>query len=91
MKTFIINLTYKKSGEEADKYLQEHMQFLEKYYKSNNFLLSGRKNPRTGGIILCKFESIDKVNLAIKDDPFYTHDIANFDVIEFEQNRGISI
>lgn len=91
MKTFIINLTYKKSLEFVDKYLQEHIKFLDRYYDAKNFLISGRKNPRTGGIIICKFESIDSVNLALKEDPFYIHEIADFEVIEFEPNRGISI
>lgn len=91
MKTFIINLTYKKSIEYVEKYLQDHIKFLDKYYDSKNFLLSGRKNPRTGGVIICKFESIEAVNSALKEDPFYIHEIANFEVIEFEPNRGISI
>ena len=91
MKTFIIILTYKKSLNEVDKKLQEHIKFLDKYYDSNNFLLSGKQNPRIGGVIICKFNSIEDVNLAIQEDPFYIHKIAEFEVIEFEPSRGISL
>lgn len=50
---FIVNLTYVKPLEEVEKYLEDHITFLNKYYASNNFICSGRKNPRDGGIILC--------------------------------------
>lgn len=91
MKTFIINLTYKKSLADVDKYMNEHILFLDKFYNSKNFLLSGRKNPRTGGVILCKFNSIEEVNSAIKEDPFNIYEIADFEIIEFEPTRGISL
>ncbi len=48
---FIANLTYIKPLSEVEKYLEEHIAFLDKYYASGKFICSGRKNPRTGGVI----------------------------------------
>ena len=49
---FIVNLTYIKSLDEVEKHLEKHIDFLNQYYTKGLFIASGRKNPRTGGIIL---------------------------------------
>lgn len=80
---FIVNLTYIKPLEEVEKYLAEHITFLNKYYGKGNFICSGRKNPRTGGIIICNAKNIEEVNEIIKEDPFNENGIANYDLLEF--------
>lgn len=80
---FILNLTYQKSLDEVTAALPAHNKYLEKYYASTNFICSGRKNPRTGGIILAKFASLKEAQLAIKDDPFYQKKIASYEITEF--------
>ena len=47
---FIVSLTYIASLEEVDKHLAEHVKYLENQYELENFIASGRKVPRTGGI-----------------------------------------
>ena len=49
---FVIELIYKVGLEEIDAHMAAHVRFLKKYYASGNFLVSGRKIPRDGGIIL---------------------------------------
>jgi uncharacterized protein YciI len=49
---FIISLTYICDLKEVDKILPEHIDYLKIQYKKGNFIASGRKVPRTGGIIL---------------------------------------
>jgi len=44
---FIIELTYKASLSEIDAHMAAHVVFLKKYYASGNFLMSGRKIPRS--------------------------------------------
>ena len=50
---FIFNLTYIKPILEVEKMLPAHISYLEENYNAKKFICSGRKNPRTGGIILC--------------------------------------
>ena len=45
---FIASSTYVKQLVEVEKYLEEHIAFLDKHYKSDDFVCSGRKNPHTG-------------------------------------------
>lgn len=80
---FIVNITYIKPITEVEKYLPNHILFLDKYYNSEKFICSGRKNPRTGGIILCNAEDINEVNSILSEDPFYKEKIASYEIIEF--------
>ena len=49
---FVIELTYKAALADIDTHMAAHVVFLKKYYATGNFLVSGRKIPRDGGIIL---------------------------------------
>jgi len=80
---FIINLTYKGDLEQVDKFLDAHIEFLDKEYEMGNFLASGRKVPRTGGIILSKVASKSDLRKILENDPFKKNDIADYELIEF--------
>ncbi|WP_019910556.1 YciI family protein [Paenibacillus sp. HW567] len=80
---FIVNLSYLKPISEVENHLEEHVEFLEKYYKLNKFIFSGRKVPRTGGVILVNATSTEEVDLILKEDPFYRNKIAQYEVTEF--------
>ena len=80
---FIIDLNYIVPLEELDTHMASHVKYLHKYYKKNIFVASGRKVPRTGGIILALADSKEAVELIIKEDPFYQHELAEFTITEF--------
>lgn len=80
---YIINLNYKKSLPDVDKHIEEHKVFLKKYYDNGQFLLSGRKNPRTGGIIIANVSNEEEVKGIIAEDPFYKNAIADYIIIDF--------
>ncbi len=80
---FIINLHYIVPLDKLDLHMAAHVQFLKTYYKKNVFVASGRKVPRTGGIILALAKSKDEVERIISEDPFYKHKLAEFSVTEF--------
>jgi uncharacterized protein YciI len=80
---FIINLHYVVPLEQIDAHMTDHVKFLKKYYKQNVFVASGRKVPRTGGIILALASSKEEVDKIIREDPFHIHGLAEFTIIEF--------
>jgi uncharacterized protein YciI len=80
---FIIDLTYIVPLDELDKHMEAHVTHLLKYYDKNIFIASGRKEPRTGGIILALADSKTTVEAIIKEDPFYKHKLAEFNITEF--------
>lgn len=79
---FIVSLTYKKPIEEVEKYIKEHILFLDKYYAQKKFIFSGRKNPRIGGIILAYNLSEIELENVLKEDPFHKYEIAEYEVTE---------
>lgn len=80
---FIILLTYKSSIENVERFIPQHNIFLNKHYASGQFIASGRKEPRTGGIIIANAESKSEIEQIISEDPFYIHQIADYDITEF--------
>lgn len=80
---FVISLTYIRPLDDVDSYLAEHVEYLTKHYGSGHFLASGRKVPRTGGIILAQASSREEIEAVIALDPFYRHGLAQYDITEF--------
>jgi uncharacterized protein YciI len=80
---FIINLHYIVPLEELDAHMTDHVKYLHKYYKQHVFVASGRKVPRTGGIILAVGKSKEEIDKIISEDPFHIHGLAEFTVTEF--------
>jgi uncharacterized protein YciI len=50
-----------------EKHRSDHIQFLEKQYSLGNFILSGRKNPRTGGLIISPLKDKEKLLIILKE------------------------
>lgn len=80
---FIIDLNYVVPLDQLDSHMKEHMVFLHKYYKLNLFVASGRKVPRTGGIILCLAKTREEVDKIMSEDPFCIHKAVEYKVTEF--------
>jgi uncharacterized protein YciI len=84
---FVVELVYKADLAEIDAHMAAHVRFLKKYYASGHFLVSGRKIPRDGGIILAAGKSKAEIEALIKEDPFHKHGLADFRVIEFRASQ----
>ncbi len=48
---FVVSIEYKVNLSEVDKLIPEYIEFLDKLYEKGNFLASGRKVPRIGGVL----------------------------------------
>ena len=84
---FVIELLYKADLTAIDAHMAEHVKFLKKYYDSGNFLISGRKIPRDGGIILAAGKSRAEIEAIVREDPFIEHGLADFRIIEFRASQ----
>jgi uncharacterized protein YciI len=78
---FILFLTYVKPNEEADKHMEPHMAWVKEGYAKGWFLASGRKVPRTGGVILAVGERAE-IEAYVAVDPFTIHGVAEYEVTE---------
>jgi uncharacterized protein YciI len=84
---FVIELTYKVDLAAIDAHMVAHVTFLKKYYASGNFLASGRKIPRDGGIILAVGTSREQIQAIIEEDPFHARGLADFRIVEFRVSQ----
>ena len=84
---FVIELIYKAPLADIDAHMAAHVRFLKKYYSAGNFLVSGRKIPRDGGIILAVGRSREEIDGIVAEDPFHKHGLADFRVIEFRASQ----
>lgn len=85
---FLFNLTYVKPLAEVERVLPLHIRYLDEQYRAGHFLCSGRKTPRTGGIILCNFAAREEAEHAMGQDPFFQEGIAEYELIEFEPSKA---
>ncbi len=80
---FIVLLTYTCELGKVDTLLPEHVTYLEIQYAKGNFIASGRKVPRTGGVILSKLCTRKELENVLKQDPFKINNLADYEIIEF--------
>jgi uncharacterized protein YciI len=84
---FVIELTYKADLIEIDAHMSAHVAFLNKHYAAGHFVVSGRKIPRDGGIILAVGKDRAEIEAIVEDDPFHRHHLAEFRIIEFRASQ----
>jgi uncharacterized protein YciI len=86
---FVVSLTYVCELSEIEKHLADHIDYLDENYAKGVFLASGRKEPRTGGVILAQMDSRTELDKLIEKDPFKINGLANYEVIEFIPSKTI--
>ncbi|HEY7379461.1 MAG TPA: YciI family protein [Steroidobacteraceae bacterium] len=84
---FVIELIYKVDLAQIDAHMAVHMKFLRQHYADGTFLVSGRKIPREGGIILAVGQSRSAIEDIARRDPFVERGLADFRVIEFRVSQ----
>ena len=83
---FVVILEYVADLAEIDAALPAHGTWLEEQYERGLFIASGRREPRTGGIILAN-GTRKEVETAIAADPFAMRKLARHTVIEFHPSK----
>ena len=84
---FIVTLTYLQPVEEVDALMAAHIEWLDKGYADGLFVASGRRIPRTGGVILARSGDDAALSAFLERDPFAMHGVARFDVVEFNATK----
>ncbi len=84
---FVIELIYKANLREIDASMKPHMTFLNQHYAAGRFLVSGRKVPRDGGIILALGDSREQIESIVREDPFVARGLADYRIIEFRESQ----
>jgi len=84
---FVIELVYTADLDRIDACMKEHVAFLDQHYAAGTFLVSGRKIPRDGGIILAVGGDRAAIEAIVRQDAFVARGLATFRVIEFRASQ----
>ena len=78
----VVSLTYGDDIDAIDAAMGAHVDWLLDAYANGLLLASGRKQPRTGGVIIA-IGSKAEVEALIADDPFLSKGLATAEIIPF--------
>jgi uncharacterized protein YciI len=84
---FVLLLTYVKPLPEVDALMREHVAWLDEHYAAGRFLVSGRRIPRTGGVIVARGEDQAEMEALVATDPFVSGGVATCEVIRFRASQ----
>jgi len=79
----VLLLKYIKPIEEVERLTPAHREFLQRYFKAGKLIVSGPREPRTGGVILANVANEVEAMKIIVEDPFFTEKVAEYEVIRF--------
>ncbi|UYN98228.1 MAG: GTP cyclohydrolase [Devosia sp.] len=75
---FILSLTYLVPLDQVDRHVEPHLAWVAEGYDRGYFLASGRKEPRTGGVILAR-GPLAELEALTAQDPFVLAGVARYE------------
>ena len=87
---YLIMLQYIRPVAAVEHFMEAHTAFLQKHYESGRFILSGRRKPKSGSLILCNASSRKEVEEIMSEDPLEKYQLAMYEIIEFEPTRYVT-
>ncbi|MGB5106884.1 MAG: YciI family protein [Candidatus Zixiibacteriota bacterium] len=87
MHHFLILINYSVPFEKIAPTLPEHREHLQRQVDAGVILLSGPRNPRTGGLIIARANSEEQIRKMIADDPYKRDNLAEYELIEFNPGK----
>ena len=84
---FIIELIYKVDLAQIDAAMKSHVAWLKRHYAAGAFVVSGRKVPRDGGIILATGHDRAAIEAIVREDPFVANGLADYRLVEFRASQ----
>ena len=83
---YIVYLNYVRPLEEVEAVLDPHVTWLNKYFDAGVFITAGRKDPRTGGVLMVKDIDRERLNTILAEDPFQA--VAEYEVTKVNVTRS---
>jgi uncharacterized protein YciI len=84
---FVLLLSYIRPLAEVDALMREHVAWLNKHYAAGRFVVSGRRIPRSGGVVVARGDDRDEIERIAAEDPFVSGGVATCEVIQFRASQ----
>jgi len=87
---FVFISEYQKPLDEVDQHREAHLAFLAGLNEQGHILVSGRRNPPVGGVVVIDAEDLDAAKAIMAEDPFAKAGVAVYEPYEFTPSAGPS-
>ncbi|AUX71762.1 YciI family protein [Erwinia pyrifoliae] len=83
---YLVLLSYTRPMDEVNRLLEPHIEWINRYFADGVFISAGRKEPRTGGMIMVKEMDRARLDAILAEDPFQA--VASYDVTKVNITRS---
>ncbi|KAB8305243.1 hypothetical protein EH228_19395 [Erwinia endophytica] len=83
---YIVSLNYIRPIAEVEAVLDAHIAWLDKYFAAGVFIAAGRKDPRTGGLIIVDDVERQRLDSILAEDAFQT--VAEYEITKVNVTRA---
>ncbi|WP_288474536.1 YciI family protein [uncultured Pantoea sp.] len=83
---YVVFLNYIRPVEEVEALLSPHIDWLNRYFAAEVFIAAGRKDPRTGGMLLVRDMERERLDAILAEDPFVA--VAQYEVTKVNVTRS---
>jgi uncharacterized protein YciI len=87
---FLFVSEYQKPLDEVDQHREAHLAFLAGLNEKGHILISGRRNPPVGGVVVIDAKDLDDAKAIMAEDPFAKAGVAKYEPYEFTPSAGPS-
>ena len=84
MRMFVLISHFQKPFEEVNRSFAAHSAWVQRNYESGRFLVSGRREPLIGGIIVARASSEQELREVLTTDPYQQQGLAEYEIFAFE-------
>ena len=84
MRMFVLISRFQKPFEEVNLSFALHSAWVQRNYESGRFLVSGRREPLVGGIIVARAASEQELRELLTTDPYQQRGLAEYEIFAFE-------
>lgn len=85
---WLLVVTYTAPLERIDALLPAHVRYLDRFFASGEFLASGPRSPRHGGVIVAHAPDREHLDDIVATDPFVQAGAATYSIVAFAPTRG---
>jgi uncharacterized protein YciI len=84
MRMFVLLSRFQQSLDEINQYLAPHSAWVQRHYASGRFLVSGRRVPPVGGVIVARASSEEEIQAILASDPLQRLGLVVYEVCAFD-------
>jgi uncharacterized protein YciI len=81
---YLITITYTQPLEAVERVLEAHRQYLRDAPLASRIVMTGRRRPATGGLVVLRADRLEDVEAFVQADPYFIENVAAFDIVEFD-------